>query len=184
MERSSDNTLDIVPPGLADEATVDAAGRRRTTGIDGVRQQMLGPLHADHRGSLLEVIDARDAFWAEPIVYAYRIIVRPGRIKGWGMHRIQSDRYLTVSGRVRVVLFDGRTGSPTYQRFAEFQFTDETPGTLLTPPGVWHASQNIGDADVVMVNFPTHAYDKERPDKYRIDVASGGIPFDWQLRDY
>lgn len=116
-------------------------------------------------------------------MYAYRITVRPGRIKGWGMHRIQSDRYVTVSGRARVVLFDGRTGSPTYQRVAEFHFTDETPGTLLIPPGVWHADQNIGDTDVMIVNFPTHAYDPERPDKYRIDVASGEIPFDWPLVD-
>jgi hypothetical protein len=35
----------------------------------------------------------------------------------------------------------------------------------------------------MIVNFPTHAYDPERPDKYRIDVASGEIPFDWPLVD-
>lgn len=183
MQGSSDNTPDIVPAGIMDEPTVDAAGRLRTTGIDGVVLRMLGPLHADHRGSLVEVIDTRNAFWADPIVYAYRFTIRPGQVKGWGMHRIQSDRYATLAGRVRVVLFDGRTNSPTYQHFAEFQFTDETPGTLLIPPGVWHADENIGDADVVIVNFPTHAYDKDRPDKYRIDVASGEIPFDWRLRD-
>ena len=183
MERFSDTTSDIVPAGLMDEPTIDAAGRLRTTGIDGVLLRMLGPLYADHRGSLLEMIDTRDAFWADPIVYAYRITVRPGRIKGWGMHRIQSDRYATMSGRVRVVLFDGRTNSPTYQSFAEFQFTDEMPGALLIPAGVWHADQNMGDIDAVIVNFPTHAYDKDRPDKYRIDISSGEIPFDWQLRD-
>jgi len=182
-ERSSENRSDIVPAGLLDDPTVDAAGRLRTTGIDGVLLRMLGPLHADHRGSLLEVVDVRDPFWADPIVYAYRFTVRPGRIKGWGMHRIQSDRYLTMSGRVRVVLFDGRAGSPTFQRFAEFQFTDQTPGTLLIPPGVWHADQNTGDVDAVIVNFPTHPYDRDRPDKYRVDVAGGEIPFDWQLRD-
>ena len=130
-----------------DEPTVDAGGLR--TGHRNRRSascECSGPLQADHRGSLLELIDTRDAFWADPIVYAYRFTVRPGRIKGWGMHRIQSDRYVTVSGRVRVVLFDGRAGSSTYQRFAEFQFTDETPGAVLIPPGVWHADQNIGDS--------------------------------------
>jgi dTDP-4-dehydrorhamnose 3,5-epimerase len=174
----------ITPAASADEPTVDAQGRRREAGVEGVRLHMLGPLQADHRGSLLEVIDARHPFWQEPIVYAYRITVRPGRIKGWGMHKLQSDRYFMASGRVRVVLFDGRAHSPTYQRFAEFQFTDETPGLLYIPPGVWHGDQNTGDRDAVIVNFPTRAYDHDRPDKYRIDTSSGEIPFDWTLKDY
>jgi dTDP-4-dehydrorhamnose 3,5-epimerase len=175
---------EITPLVPADEPTVDAQGRRRHVGIVDVRLRMLGPLQADHRGSLLEVLDTRDDFWREPVVYAYRIAVRPGRIKGWGMHRLQTDRYLTLSGRLRVVLYDGRTTSPTYQQFAEFQFTDETPGLLLIPPGVWHADQNTGSADAVLLNLPTRAYDRDRPDKYRIDVLSGEIPFDWTLRDY
>lgn len=174
----------ITPDVPADLPSVDADGRRRESGIDGVVLHMLGPLHADHRGSLLEVVDIRHPFWAAPIVYAYRITLRPGRIKGWGMHKLQADRYFVSAGRLRVVLHDGRTGSPTHQRFAEFQFTDETPGLLLIPPGVWHANQNTGDRDAVVVNFPTHPFDPDEPDKYRIDVTSGEIPFDWTLTDY
>ncbi len=175
---------EIAPAQVADEATVDTAGRRLATGIEGVQLRMLGPLQADHRGSLLEVIDLRDDFWKEPIVYAYRITVRPERIKGWGLHKLQSDRYVTLSGRLRVVLFDGRVDSPTHGLFSEFQFTDETPGLLLIPPGVWHADQNTGDRDAVLLNFPTRAYDHEHPDKYRIDPSSGEIPFDWTLKNY
>lgn len=175
---------EITPAASRDEPTVDAGGRRRSMGIADVRLQMLGPLQADHRGSLLEVIDTRLPFWQEPIVYAYRITVRPGRIKGWGLHKLQSDRYFIISGRLRVVLYDGRAQSPTYRRFDEFQFTDETPGLLSIPPGVWHADQNTGDGDVVILNFPTRPYDHDRPDKYRIDVSSGEIPFDWALKDY
>ncbi len=175
---------EITPVVAADEPSVDDAGRRRKVGIDGVRLHMLGPLQADHRGSLLEVLDMRHPFWDEPIVYAYRISIRPARIKGWGMHKLQADRYLTLAGRLRVVLYDGRTQSPTYRQLAEFQFTDETPGLLLIPPGVWHADQNTGDRDAVLLNFPTRAYDRDQPDKYRIDVTGGEIPFDWTLRDY
>jgi hypothetical protein len=35
-----------------------------------------------------------------------------------------------------------------------------------------------------MINFPTRAYDHDRPDKYRIDHTTGEIPFDWTLKDY
>ena len=175
---------EITPTAAADRPTVDVAGRRLEAGIDGVRLHMLGPLQADHRGSLLEVLDTRHDFWQEPVVYAYRVVIRPGRIKGWGLHKLQSDRYLMMSGRLRVVVYDGRAHSPTYERFAEFQFTDETPGLLLIPPGVWHADQNTGDRDAVLLNFPTRPYDHDNPDKYRIDPASGEIPFDWTLKDY
>ena len=67
------------------------------------------------------------------------------------------------------MLHDGRVGSRSYGRFAEFHFTDATPGLLRIPPGVWHADQNWGDTDVRVVNFPTRAYDHAQPDKYRID---------------
>jgi dTDP-4-dehydrorhamnose 3,5-epimerase len=163
MEVSPRGTRDAVPPPM-----------------DGVRQVALRP-HADHRGTLTEVVDFSQPFWEEPVVYAYRITIRPGRIKGWGMHEVQADRYAAVAGRVRVVLHDGRVGSPTHGEFAQFHFTEEAPGLLYIPPGVWHADQNLGDTDAVLLNFPTHAYDRDNPDKARIDPLSGEIPFDWDL---
>jgi hypothetical protein len=32
------------------------------------------------------------------------------------------------------------------------------------------------------MNFPTRSFNREEPDKYRIDPYSGEIPFDWTLR--
>jgi len=116
-------------------------------------------------------------------VYSYFITVRPGRIKGWGMHRIQADRYFVCGGRLRVVLFDGRTDSPSYEQFAQFHFTETSTGLLHIPPGVWHADHNWGDTDAQIINFPTAPFNKQKPDKYRIDPHSGEIPFDWSLRD-
>jgi dTDP-4-dehydrorhamnose 3,5-epimerase len=140
-------------------------------------------VNADHRGTLMEAVNFDDPFWDEPVVYAYTFTVAPGRIKGWGMHKLQTDRYVSLSGSLRVVLYDGRPGSPTFERFAEFSFAEEAPGLLRIPPGVWHADQNTGDAPCRVMNFPTRAYERDDPDKYRIDPASGEIPFDFTLRD-
>jgi dTDP-4-dehydrorhamnose 3,5-epimerase len=49
---------------------------------------------------------------------------------------------------------------------------------------VWHADQNTGDRDAVLMNFPTRAYHHDNPDKYRIDPWSDEIPFDWTLKNY
>lgn len=178
---SSNPGLEVEPEGVRDAPTVFEGGGRRST-IEGVVSAR-GVVQADHRGSLMETVNFADPFWEEPVVYAYTFTVAPGRIKGWGMHKIQADRYVVLSGPLRVVLYDGRPGSPTFRRFAQFSFDDEAPGFLRIPAGVWHADQNVGEEPCRVVNFPTQPYDHDDPDKYRIDPASGEIPFDFTLRD-
>jgi dTDP-4-dehydrorhamnose 3,5-epimerase len=173
---------EVTPSAGKDQPTVDAAGRRLTAGIEGVKYVRLVP-QVDHRGSLTEVVNFDNPFWDEPIVYSYCFTIQPGRVKAWGMHKKQADRYFLAAGRVRVVLFDGRVHSPTYERFAQFHLTEDSRALLLIPPGVWHGDQNWGDTEAVMVNFPTRPFDRENPDKYRIDPHSGTIPFDWSLPD-
>lgn len=173
--------MEVVPEGVRDAPSLDADGRPSGQ-IEGVVHAR-AVVHGDHRGALMETVNFDHPFWEEPVVYAYTITVAPGRIKGWGMHRHQTDRYATLSGRLRVVLYDGRADSATFQRFAEFHFVAETPGFLRIPPGVWHADQNIGEEPCQLMNFPTRPYDRDNPDKYRIDPASGEIPFDFTLRD-
>jgi dTDP-4-dehydrorhamnose 3,5-epimerase len=172
----------VEPPGDQDAPTVDAHGNLLSTSVEGVRYARV-TMHADQRGSLTEVVDFGADFWDEPVVYAYSVAIRPGRIKGWGMHRKQADRYFGCAGSIRVVLFDGRLQSPTHGRFCEFHLGADAPGLLLIPPGVWHADQNVGDDEAILINFPTRPYDRADPDKYRIDPHSGVIPFDWSRRD-
>jgi dTDP-4-dehydrorhamnose 3,5-epimerase len=173
--------MDVTPEGDAEQPTVGADGSR-LGGIDGVVAARLSP-HVDHRGSLFEIANFDHPFWQEPVVYVYAVTIRSGRIKGWGMHKLQTDRYLIAAGSVRVVLYDGRDGSPTQDRFEVHNLVGSAPSLLAIPPGVWHADQNWGDDDALIVNFPTRPYDREAPDKYRIDPHSGEIPFDWSLRD-
>jgi dTDP-4-dehydrorhamnose 3,5-epimerase len=165
-----------------DEPTVTREGDARPVPIHGVAVERTR-LHADHRGALIPFIDAREPFWSEPVVYGYCFTIRPGRIKGWGMHELQTDRYFVPSAHVRVALFDGREDSPTRGAVHQVFFTPETPGVVRIPPGVWHADQNWGQGEAVVTNFPTHPYDPDAPDKHRIDPHAGVIAFDWSLAD-
>ena len=171
---------DVQPLGEKDAKTVDAAGRRVDIDIEGVRYVRLVS-QIDHRGSLTEAVNFDHDFWEEPIVYSYCFTIRPGGLKAWGMHLKQADRYFVAAGYVRVVLYDGRSASPTFGSFAQFHMTQDARALLLIPPGVWHGDQNYGDIDAVMLNFPTRPYDRDNPDKYRIDPRSDEIPFDWSL---
>jgi dTDP-4-dehydrorhamnose 3,5-epimerase len=164
------------------QPSVDAASRILGIGIEGVMVERLVP-HTDHRGHLTQIMSSVSPIWVEPVVHAYHVTVKPGRIKGWGMHRMQGDRHYSFAGDGRMVLYDGRDDSPTHAKIAEVHFSDVTRGVLYIPPGVWHAAHNIGDRDWQMINFPTRPYDSANPDKYRIDPHSGEIPFDFSLSD-
>src|SRR3954462_13021306 len=73
-----------------EKPSVDHDGKALPVAIEGVVLVRLAS-HPDARGSLTPMLDVRDPFWIEPIVYAYSITIRPGRIKGWGRHRLQTD---------------------------------------------------------------------------------------------
>ena len=171
----------VLPLGIKDKPHIDRHGRLIDTGIDGVLIER--PVrHVDHRGSLFEVVNFDHPFWSEPIVSCEWVVTSPGMIKGWGMHLESVDRYVVGSGRIRVVLYDGRVDSPSHGRVVQFHFSEQSPGWLRIPCGVWHANQNYGETDATFVNFPTEPYRYEDPDKYRVDAYDRSqIDFDWTL---
>ena len=150
--------------------------------IEGVELTRVTP-YVDHRDSLTEVVDFDHPFWRESVVYAYCFTIVPSPIKGWGMHKLQTDRYFLVRGSVRTVLYDGRAESATFGAYETHNLTAASSGLLRIPPGVWHASQNWGESEAAIMNFPTRPFDRVDPDKYRIDPHSDEIPCDWSLPD-
>lgn len=135
------------------------------------------PTHVDERGSVCEMYDIRWEWSDAPIVFVYHATIRPGFVKGWGIHRLHEDRYCMVSGELKVVLYDDRPESPTYKLVSEIYLSEYRRQLLEIPRGVWHADQNIGSKDVLVVNFPTIPYDHANPDKYRLPIDTDLIPY-------
>ena len=101
----------------------------------------------------------RTAFWGEPVVYALRHHDPAGADQGLGYAPAAVRPVLRRSRSVRVVLFDGRDESPSTGKFTQLNFTDRTPGLLKIPPGVWHADENWGEDEALIVNYPTRAFE-------------------------
>jgi dTDP-4-dehydrorhamnose 3,5-epimerase len=177
-----DVKLRVTPDAPKDPPHRSPDGTLIDPGIEGV-VVVRPPRHVDHRGSLFEAVSEGHDFWADPVVHCEWIVTSPGMIKGWGMHMESDDRYVVGTGRMRVVLFDGRVDSPTYERFAQFHFGDLSPGWLSIPRGVWHTIQNYGQTDAIILNFPTEGHRFHDPDKYRLDPYDRSkIDFDWTIR--
>ena len=132
--------------------------------------------HTDERGTVCELLDPRWGVQPDPMVFAYLFTIRPGAAKGWGVHREHHDRYAFLQGELEVVLYDERELSPTHGLEASIVLSEHHRRLMTIPPGVWHAERNLGSDDVLVVNFPTIAYDHLRPDKERLPLDTHELP--------
>lgn len=176
MDMSATLSQRLEQASQRDVMTVTSEGRSCATMIEGVRMRDL-VLHTDDRGTVCEMYDPRWGWHPEPLVFTYFYTIRPGLIKGWAMHKVHEDRYCLVQGEMKVVLYDPRPDSPTHGQVMEIYLSEHRRQLLSIPIGVWHADQNIGKGDCLVVNFPTIQYDHANPDKYRLPVDTDLIPY-------
>jgi dTDP-4-dehydrorhamnose 3,5-epimerase len=179
----STNGNGLVPErGRKDSQFATPAGTLVERTIDGVviRPAVTLP---DERGEVLEILSEG---WPElggaRIPHVYMATVEPGVTKGWVCHKLQDDRSMTLFGRLRWVLYDGRPDSPTRGVVQVRTFTERNRHLIILPAGVWHAVQNVGSTEAAFANLPTRAYRHDDPDKYRLPLDTTEIPFRFTSR--
>jgi len=144
--------------------------------IDGVRLRR-NVLIGDERGVIVEMLDTRDEYWDQPVVYAYMGTCRPHKGKGWGYHVSHEDRYTIVAGEMILALYDDRDDSPTKGVVQEFYLSREGHNQITIPRGIWHAHINPGEVDLVFVNFPSEPFVHNDPDKRTLPLDTDKIPY-------
>jgi dTDP-4-dehydrorhamnose 3,5-epimerase len=157
----------VTPDGKVVGPTIEGVVVRRTNTL------------VDERGEIFELYNPAWGVMDAPLVYAYHILIRPGKVKGWVYHELQEDRLVPLSGAVRIVLYDMRQGSPTQGVVQEINISERNRAMVVIPRLVVHAVQNIGHEDASFINMPTRPYDHANPDKFRIDLNSGQIPYEF-----
>jgi len=165
--------------GLRDRQLATPDGRRVTDLIDGVRVSEARTI-PDHRGTLCVILDPRRSSAEEPIVYSYQVTIRPGAIKGWIRHATYADRLFMSMGTFKWVLYDDREGSPTRGALNELFFDEHHRSLLRIPQNVWHAVQNVGITECLMISHPTKPYEYESPDKTRLPLDTELIPYSFR----
>jgi dTDP-4-dehydrorhamnose 3,5-epimerase len=177
---NSESKASILDKTLAaavrDAASVTPEGVTVKRVTEGVRFRA-STTHTDARGTVMELYDLRWNWHPEPLVFAYSFTIRPGVVKGWNLHRKHEDRYMLLQGELLTVLYDPRPDSSTYGEVCEIAVSEHERRLVSIPRNVWHADHNIGNKDVVVVNFPTMAYDHNDPDKYRLPLGTTLIPY-------
>ncbi len=135
--------------------------------------------HADERGVLMELLRSDDALF-DRFGQVYMTTCNPGFAKAWHLHKVQVDNMVCIQGRLRLGLYDGRKGSSTFGKVQEFILGSENPLLVRIPEGVYHGFECAEDEPCIVINIPTHPYNRAQPDEFRKPFDSPDIPFRWK----
>jgi dTDP-4-dehydrorhamnose 3,5-epimerase len=159
-----------------DAQTVTPEGKPLAPLIEGIKIREVRT-HCDARGSVVEIFDKRWGWHSAPVSSLHCFTVRPGFVKGWSLHEHHEDRYMILQGEMELVLFDPRPNSSTYGKVGKILMSERHRCLVNIPAYVWHADQNIGVTDVVVIDMPTAPYNHENPDKWRLPIDTPLIPY-------
>ncbi len=149
--------------------------------IEGVKIKKLRPI-CDERGRLMEILRSDDEIF-QKFGQVYMTTVRPGVIKGWHYHKIQTDNMTVVHGMTKMVLYDARKDSPSHGQVAEYFVGIHNPILVQIPPMVYHGLKGIGDTEAIVINCPSEPYRHGEPDEYRVPPQSDEVPYSWDRED-
>ena len=135
----------------------------------------------DERGTVLHMLKRTDAHFVE-FGEIYFSTIYPGVVKGWHKHAEMTLNYACIHGRIKLVLFDDRDGSPTRGEIMEFFLGPDNYSLIQIPPGVWNGFKGMGDETAIVANCCTHAHDPKR--SIRLDPFDNDIPYDWAIRQH
>ena len=148
--------------------------------IDGV---LVVPLKRipDERGTVLHMLKRTDPHFIE-FGEIYFSTIYPGVVKGWHKHAEMTLNYACVHGRIKLVLFDDRSGSATKGEIMEIFLGPDNHSLVQIPPGVWNGFKGLGSETAIVANCSTHPHDPSR--SIRLDPFDNDIPYDWEVRQH
>lgn len=135
----------------------------------------------DERGTVMHMLKATDPEFLG-FGEIYFSTVYPGVVKGWHRHTEMTLNYACVHGRIKLVLFDDREGSPTRGEVMERFLGPDDYSLVQIPPGVWNGFKGMGSEPAIVANCSTHPHDAAR--STRLDPFDNDIPYDWGVRQH
>jgi len=148
--------------------------------IEGVKVVPLGRI-PDERGTVMHMLRATDPHFIRFGEIYFSTVYRDV-VKGWHRHREMTLNYACVFGRIKLVLYDEREGSPSRGELQELFLGPDNHALVIVPPEVWNGFKGLNDPFAIVANCCTHAHDPSR--STRLDPFQNHIPYDWSVRHH
>ena len=135
----------------------------------------------DERGTVFHMMRATDPHF-QKFGEIYFSTVYKGVVKGWHRHRGMTLNYACLYGRIKLVLYDDRPGSPTLGEIQEVFLGPDAYALVVIPPEVWNGFKGMSDPYAIVANCCTEPHDPAR--STRLDPFKNTIPYDWTVREH
>ena len=172
MTRLDDSTA---PPRLPDGVKL----RRGAAAIAGVQVIPLRRI-PDERGTIYHMLRCTDPHF-DRFGEIYFSTVYDGAIKGWHRHDEMTLNYACIHGRIKLVLFDDRPGSPSRGSRMEVFLGPDDYALVSIPPLVWNGFKGMSEPLAIVANCSTHPHDPTRI--ARLDPFDDAIGYDWSRKN-
>jgi dTDP-4-dehydrorhamnose 3,5-epimerase len=134
----------------------------------------------DERGTVMHMLRATDPHFTQFGEIYFSTVYR-GVVKGWHRHREMTLNYACVFGRIKLVLYDERPGSPSTGELLEVFLGSDDYSLVVIPPGVWNGFKGMSDPFATVANCATHPHDPSRSE--RLDPFANHIPYRWEVKN-
>jgi len=129
--------------------------------------------NGDTRGWLIELF-RKDLIDEQNLPeMSYISLTYPGIIRGPHEHLEQTDYFCFLSSSFKLVLWDNRKESATYNHKMILITGENDPKIVIVPPGIVHAYKNIDNVPGLVINLPNKLYagwgKKEKVDEIRYE---------------
>jgi len=146
--------------------------------IDGVQVIPLKTI-LDERGMVRHMIRRTDPHFSR-FGEIYFSVIFPGAIKAWHRHRKMELNYAVVSGNIKLVLWDGRKGSPTRGETLEIFMGEDNYVLVKVPPLVVNGFVALGNERAIVANCASLPHDPSEIE--RLDPFDPEIGYSWDRK--
>ena len=115
--------------------------------------------HVDDRGWLAETYRNDELDEQHFPAMAYISMTNRDVARGPHEHADQADNFSFIGpSNFKIYMWDNRKNSPTYMTKQVVFAGEDSPKSLIIPPGVVHAYKNVGEKQGAVLNFPNRLF--------------------------
>lgn len=133
---------------------------------------------SDIKGDLLHMMRC-DASFFNNFGEVYFSFIIPGHIKGWKKHLKQTQNFSVPIGNIKLVMYDGRQSSSTYDQVQEINIGIDNYRLVQIPPGIWYSFTALGNERAMIANCTDIPHNPDESEKK--DIFDKTIPYSWNI---
>lgn len=143
--------------------------------ISGVIIQPLKQIE-DERGKVMQML-RKDSELFLGFGEVYFSLIYCGKIKAWKKHLKMTQHFAVPIGKVKIVIYDERKGSPTYKEIQVVESGEGNYSLVRIPPFLWYGFQGISPGASLIANCASLPHDPQ--EAQNLEPSSKTIPYSW-----